>query len=100
MDVKDVPHRCIAGLELLLFQYTAIDEFSRLRFLSAYPEQSTYSSPDFLKRLVKWYACRDIRVECGQTDNGFEFTNRFSNSKRDIQSLLRKLLLSWVSNIS
>ena len=54
---------CIADPELRLFQYTAIDEFSRLRFLAAYPEQSTYSSADFLKRLVKWYARRGIRVE-------------------------------------
>ena len=90
VDVKVVPRRCIADPELRLFQYTAIDEFSRLRFLAAYPEQSTYSSADFLKRLVKWYARRGIRVECIQTDNGFEFTNRFSNSKRDIQTLFEK----------
>ena len=87
VDVKVVPRRCITDPELRLFQYTAIDEFSRLRFLAAYPEQSTYSSSDFLKRLVKWYARRGLRVECVQTDNGFEFTNRFSNSKRDIQTL-------------
>ena len=90
VDVKVVPRRCITDPELRLFQYTAIDEFSRLRFLAAYPEQSTYSSADFLKRLVKWYARRGIRVECVQTDNGFEFTNRFSNSKRDIQTLFEK----------
>ena len=36
-DVKVVPCRCIADLELPLFQYTAIDEFTRLRFLAAYP---------------------------------------------------------------
>ena len=90
VDVKVVPRRCIADPELRLFQYTAIDEFSRLRFLAAYPEQSTYSSADFLKRLVKWYARRGIRVECIQTDNGFEFTNRFSNSKRDVQTLFEK----------
>lgn len=93
VDVKVVPRRCIADPELRLFQYTAIDEFSRLRFLAAYPEQSTYSSADFLKRLVKWYARRGIRVECVQTDNGFEFTNRFSNSKRDIQTLFEKTVL-------
>ena len=87
VDVKVVPRRCITDPELRLFQYTAIDEFSRLRFLAAYPEQSTYSSADFLKRLVKWYARRGIRVECVQTDNGFEFTNRLSNSKRDIPTL-------------
>ena len=83
VDVKVVPRRCIADSQLRLFQYTAIDEFTRLRFLAAYPEQSTYSSSDFLKRLFKWYERRGIKVECVQTDNGFEFTNRFSNSKRD-----------------
>ena len=87
VDVKVVPRRCIADPELRLYQYTAIDEFTRLRFLAAYPEQSTYSSADFLKKLVKWYARRGIRVECVQTDNGFEFTNRFSNSKRELLTL-------------
>ena len=87
VDVKVVPRSCIADQELRLFQYTAIDEFTRLRFLAAYPEQSTYSSADFLKKLFQWYARRGIRVECVQTDNGFEFTNRFSNSRRDLPTL-------------
>ena len=87
MDVKVVPRRCITDPELRLFQYTAIDEFTRLRFLAAYPEQSTYSSADFLERLCKWYARRRIRMECVQTDNGFEFTNRFSNSRRNLPTL-------------
>ena len=87
VDVKVVPRRCVADPELRLFQYTAIDEFTRLRFLAAYSEQSSYSSADFLKRLVKWYARRGIRVECVQTDNGPEFTNRFSTNKRDRPSL-------------
>ena len=87
VDVKVVPRSCIADKELRLFQYTAIDEFSRLRFLAAYPEQSTYSSADFLKRLTEWYARKGIKIECVQTDNGFEFTNRFSNSKKDLKTL-------------
>jgi len=90
VDVKVVPRVCIANPELRLFQYTAIDEFTRLRFLAAYPEQSTYSSADFLRRLTAWYARRGIEVECVQTDNGFEFTNRFSNSKRDLPTLFEK----------
>lgn len=90
VDVKVVPRRCISDPELRLYQYTAIDEFTRLRFLAAYPEQSTYSSADFLKQLVKWYARRGIRVECVQTDNGFEFTNRFSNSRRDLPTLFEQ----------
>ena len=87
VDVKVVPRRCITDPELRLFQYTAIDEFTRLRFLAAYPEQSTYSSADFLKRAVAWYARKGIKVECVQTDNGFEFTNRVSNSKRNLPTL-------------
>ena len=87
VDVKVVPRHCITDPELRLYQYTAIDEFTRLRFLAAYPEHSTYSSADFLKKLFKWYARRGIRVECVQTDNGFEFTNRFSNSKRELTTL-------------
>ena len=44
----------------------------------------------FLRRLRAWYARRGIEVECVQTDNGFEFTNRFSNSKRDLPTLFEK----------
>ena len=84
IDVKVVPLRCLANPEERLFQYTAIDEYSRLRYLGAYPEQSTYSSADFLQKTVAWFKRRGVTVECVQTDNGFEFTNRFSNSKRDI----------------
>ena len=90
VDVKVVPRACIADPELRLFQYTAIDEFTRLRFLAAYPEQSTYSSADFLRKLTAWYARRGIKVECVQTDNGFEFTNRFSASKRNLPTLFEK----------
>ncbi len=60
--------------------YTAIDEFSRLRFLAAYPKQFTYSPADFLKRLVKRYFRRGIKAECVQIDNGFEFTNCHANN--------------------
>ena len=84
VDVKVVPLRCIANPELRLYQYTAIDEFTRLRFLAAYPEQSADSSADFLQKLTAWYDRRGIQVECVQTDNGFEFTNCCSNSKKDI----------------
>lgn len=90
IDVKVLPRACIANPELKLYQYTAIDEFSRLRFLAAYDEQSTFSSTDFLLRVVAFYKRKGFEVECIQTDNGFEFTNRFSNSKRDIHTLFEE----------
>ncbi len=73
VDVKVVPRCCIADPSRL-FQYTAIDEFTRLR-LAAYPEQSTYSSAD-LSRLRAWVPAEAYK-ECVQTDNGFEFTKSF-----------------------
>ena len=87
IDVKVVPKASMTDPQLRLFQYTAIDEFSRLRFLWAYEEQSTYSSADFLQRAYAWFKRCGVTVECVQTDNGFEFTNRFSNSKRDLTTL-------------
>ncbi len=81
IDVKVVPRKCIADPELRLYQYTAIDEYSRYRVLGAYLEQSTYSSTDFLKKVILEFTRKGIEVECIQTDNGFEFTNRFSAAK-------------------
>ncbi|MDY4588383.1 MAG: DDE-type integrase/transposase/recombinase [Oscillospiraceae bacterium] len=66
-----------------IYQYTAIDEFTRLRFVYGYEEHSTYSSADFLKRAVEWYNRRSITVECVQTDNGPEFTIRFIQGLKD-----------------
>ena len=86
IDVKVVPLCCLANPEQRLFQYTAIDEFSRLRFLGAYPEQSTFSSADFLEKATAWFKRRSVTIECVQTDNGPEFTNRFTTS-RDKPSL-------------
>ena len=87
IDVKVVPRQCIANPELKLYQYTAIDEYSRYRVLGSYSEQNTYSSANFLRKVVRHFARKGIKVECVQTDNGFEFTNRFSHSKRDLKTL-------------
>ena len=81
IDVKVVPRKCIADPHLRLFQYTAIDEYSRYRILGAYPEQTTYSSYQFLFRVVDEFKRKGIKVECVQTDNGFEFTNRLSHNE-------------------
>ena len=83
VDVKIVPKGCKVGeaAQERLVQYTAIDEFSRLRYLKAYQEQNTYSSKDFLLSLVRFYTRKGIEVNCIQTDNGFEFTNRLISNQ-------------------
>ena len=39
-------------------------------------------------------------MECVQTDNGFEFTNRFSNSRRDLPTLFEATAASSASATS
>ncbi len=80
IDVKHVPASCIVG-EIQgqkLYQYTALDEFSRFRYVEAFEEASTYTSMLFLRNMI---AAFDFKVDCVQTDNGFEFTNRLNQHK-------------------
>ena len=78
IDVKVIPKACIAEQAwkqgLRLYQYTALDECTRFRYVAAFPEQSTYSSAQFLDQVVKHFPFRILEV---QTDNGREFTERF-----------------------
>jgi transposase InsO family protein len=86
IDVKYVPSACLVGdaKGKHFYQYTAIDEFSRLRYVEAFEEHSTYSSAVFLEHVIRYFK---FPVRCVQTDNGFEFTNRFSNAKRHVPTL-------------
>ena len=72
IDVKFVPKYCVTDGKKY-YQYTAVDECSRWTFREMYDEHSTYSSKDFLEKLVKKapFPIREV-----QTDNGTEFTNR------------------------
>ena len=80
IDVKFVPESCIVGDAAgeKFYQYTAIDEFSRWRYLEAFQEHSSYSSAQFLEHLVK---AAPFRILCVQTDNGAEFTKKFVSDK-------------------
>jgi transposase InsO family protein len=77
VDVKYVPIKCSVTGERY-YQYTAIDEYSRYRVLGAFRELSTYSSAEFVDMLIAKFP---FPIECIQTDNAPEFTNRFSSDK-------------------
>lgn len=91
VDVKVVPTACIVGdaKGQRFYQYTAIDEYSRFRYIEAFKEQSTYSSKIFLEHMFKAFP---FKVLCVQTDNGFEFTKRFRGSKDDDLTLFEAYL--------
>lgn len=73
IDVKYVPSACIVGQAEgeKFYQYTAIDEYSRFRYVEAFQEHSSYSSMVFLENMLKSFP---FPVHCVQTDNGVEFT--------------------------
>jgi hypothetical protein len=82
IDVKFVPSSCIVRKGERYYQFTAIDEYSRLRYLEAFEENSTYSAACFLKNAAAFFKKYGFDIKCVQTDNGFEFTNRFSQSMK------------------
>lgn len=75
IDVKFVPQVCIVGQDPATkwYQYTFLDEYSRFRYLEAFQEHNSYSSAVFLRHVVEKFP---YAIECVQTDNGSEFTNR------------------------
>lgn len=84
VDVKFVPSSCLKNSRVIgkhFFQYTAIDEFSRWRFVEAFEEHNTFSSTKFISDLIKAFPCH---IECIQTDNGTEFTNRFTSNRNKL----------------
>ena len=88
VDVKFVPSWCVSNGQKY-YQYTAIDECARVVFRELYDEHSTYSSKDFLMKLVLNFPfpIREI-----QTDNGTEFTNALLVKSSTHKSLFEQAL--------
>lgn len=76
IDVKHVPKQCLVGAlaKRKLYQYTAIDECTRWRYIAIVDEISTYNSVAFVQQLQTRFP---FQIGCIQTDNGTEFTSRF-----------------------
>ena len=91
IDVKFVPNACIVGNAKgqKFYQYTAIDEYSRFRYVEAFEEHSTYSSVKFLEHMIKSFP---FKIECVQTDNGMEFTKRLSNTQNPTPTIFENRL--------
>ena len=88
IDVKFVPVYCVANGHKY-YQYTAVDECTRLCFREMYDEHSTYSSLDFLKKLIEKFPFPIREV---QTDNGTEWTNALLVKKSTHKTLFEEYL--------
>lgn len=93
VDVKYVPGKSLTKevreIDGRYYQYTAIDEYTRKRVLWASKEQSSSASAEFVDVLIKKFP---FKVECIQTDNGFEFTNRLSLYETKKKTMFEKRL--------
>ena len=93
VDVKYVPGKSLTKevkeTEGRYYQYTAIDEYTRQRVLWASKEHSTYASTEFIEIIRKRFK---YKIECIQTDNGTEFTNRLNPQGTTSKTMFEKRL--------
>jgi hypothetical protein len=82
IDVKEVPYHCLKGAvkrdKKHLYQWTAIDESSRTRFIYGFEEHTPENTVKFFERLQ---AAFPFPIRTVQTDNGTEFTYKFISEK-------------------
>ena len=85
IDVKYVPD-LIGGKQY--YQFTAIDCASRWRYLEIYDDFSNGSTIDFLNKLI---SNARFQIRAIKTDNGSNFTNRYTGYQKSIDPLNPKL---------
>jgi len=89
IDVKYVPRACLMKGMPQLYQYTAVDECTRLRCRVIFDEHSSWNAVRFLHYVRKQFP---FDIKCVQTDNGTEFTNALLTPGRlsEFEQYLRK----------
>lgn len=84
IDVKEVPYCCLKGAAKRdgkhMYQWTAIDECTRVRFIYGFEEHTPENSVRFLKMLQKEFP---FRIKTVQTDNGSEFTYKYISETKE-----------------
>jgi len=85
VDVKFVPETI---KNKRYYQFTAIDCASRWRYLKIYDNYSNSDSIDFLQELI---SNAPFRVRAIKTDNGTNFTNRYTGYQKSSDSLNPRL---------
>lgn len=90
IDVKEVLYACLRGALRHLYQWTAIDECTRMRFVYGFEEHTPENTVKFLKMLINVFP---FPIKTIQTDNGTEFTYKFisDTEKSPMDKFLEKL---------
>jgi len=74
VDVKFLFFKDAQGHRIKRFQYTAIDDCTRIRALKIYEHHNQASSIDFINYVVEKFP---FRIKTIRTDNGHEFQTKF-----------------------
>jgi len=74
MDVKFINLRAADGSAIKRFQYTAIDDATRIRALKIYQRHTQQSAIDFMDHVISKFP---FRIQTVRTDNGHEFQAKF-----------------------
>ena len=99
IDVKEVPFSCLRGSLVRngkhLYQWTAIDECTRIRFVYGFEEHTPENSVKFLRMLTKAFP---FKIQTVQTDNGTEFTYKYISDTEEcpFDAELRELKIAHV----
>ena len=81
VDVKFLIFQDANGHKIKRFQYTAIDDATRIRALKIYEKHNQLSSIDFINYVVDKFP---FRINTIQTDNGHEFQSKFHWHVQDL----------------
>jgi transposase InsO family protein len=81
VDVKFMILQDEAGQKIKRFQYTAIDDATRIRALKVYEKHNQLSSIDFVNYVVDKFP---FRINTIQTDNASEFQSKFHWHVQDL----------------
>src|SRR5215208_1812114 len=74
VDVKFLDFKAASGEKVRRFQYTAIDDATRIRALRVYEKRSQQNAMDFIDHVVEKFP---FRIQTIRTDNGHEFQAKF-----------------------
>ena len=84
VDVKFLFFKDEGGHRIKRFQYTAIDDCTRIRALKIYEQHNQSSSIDFINYVVEKFP---FRIKTIRTDNGHEFQTKFQWHVSDLGML-------------
>lgn len=75
IDVKFLFFNTPDGQRIKRFQYTVIDDATRIRALKIYERQNQAYTIDFINYVINKFP---IRIKTIRTDNGHEFQSKFN----------------------